>query len=197
MRERTRYVFVFGLAAVLLAVYGYAQQAQRGNPAADWSWYMGDLAGTRYSTLKQIDASNVSQLTKAWTFNGIGGESTPLVVNGVMYVGAGNRVVALQPDTGKELWSFQVPGAPAPGGRGGGGRGAGRGGAAPAGEPGAAPQPAAARGGGVSSRGVAYWPGDKATQARLFFTAGQRLMAVNAITGEAVTTFGSNGIVDT
>src|SRR5204863_5837996 len=109
--------------------------------------------------------------------------------------------VALQPETGKELWNFQVPGAPAPGGRGGGGRGAGRGGAAPGGEPNAAPQPAAARGGGggggVSSRGVAYWPGDKATQARLFFTAGQRLMAVNAITGEAVTTFGSNGIVDT
>src|SRR6185369_4526975 len=121
---------------------------QRGNPGADWSWYMGDLAGTRYSTLKQIDASNVSQLTKAWTFTGIGGESTPLVVNGVMYVGAGNRVGALQPDTGKELWSFQVPGAPAPGaGRGGGGRGAGRGNPAPATEPAETPQPAAARGG--------------------------------------------------
>src|SRR5207249_1659948 len=82
MRERTRYAFVVGLAAVMLAAYGFAQQAQRGSPGADWSWYMGDLAGTRYSTLKQIDVNNVSQLAKAWTFQGIGGESTPIVVNG-------------------------------------------------------------------------------------------------------------------
>jgi quinoprotein glucose dehydrogenase len=133
-----------------------------------------------------------------------------------MYVGAGNRLVALQPDTGKELWSFQVPGAPAAGGgrgnaagRGGGGGRGNRGGAA-AGDAAADPaQPqisvapaSAARGGGgagggaVSTRGVAYWPGDRNTQPRIFFTAGRRLMAVNAVTGEGVTTFGNDGIVD-
>src|SRR6266478_2927393 len=86
MGKRTRYVLALAVGAGLLAVYGYAQQAQRGNPGADWSWYMGDLAGTRYSTLKQINTANVAELKKAWMFQGIGGESTPIVVNGVMYV---------------------------------------------------------------------------------------------------------------
>src|SRR5262249_23626004 len=50
---------------------------------------------------------------------------------------------------------------------------------------------------GVSTRGVAYWAGDRSTQPRIIFTAGRRLMAVNAITGEGVTTFGDNGLVHT
>src|SRR5438093_2302435 len=172
MRKRTRYVLVIVVAAVLLAVYGYAQKAPRGNPGADWSWYMGDLAGTRYSMLKQIDTKNVSQLTKIWTFQGIGGESTPIVVNGVMYVGAGNRVAALQPDTGKEIWSFPVPGAPAGGGGRGGAAGGGRGvggargdGGAPAGGAPAAGAPPAstAEAGGPPQAGRSA-PGARAAQ---------------------------------
>ena len=81
-----------------------------------------DLAGTRYSPLKQIDAANVSKLTKAWqyrfnregkTITGLSAselyqEITPIVVNGIMYSPSGDRVVALEPETGKELWSFLV-----------------------------------------------------------------------------------------
>ena len=99
--------------AVLLAIYSQLSSAQQGNnnrnPGLDWAWYMGDLAGTRYSTLKQIDTANVGRLAPAWTFRGIGSESTPIVIGGVMYVGAGNRIVALEPDTGKELWRDRLP----------------------------------------------------------------------------------------
>jgi glucose dehydrogenase len=43
--------------------------------------------------------------------SGIGGEVTPIVVNGVMYVPAGTRVIALEADSGKEVWTFNAPGA--------------------------------------------------------------------------------------
>ena len=83
-----------------------------------------DLAGTRYSPLTQINAANVGKLTKAWTYEfnregkTIKGDSatelyqeiTPIVVNGVMYLPSGDRVVALEPETGKELWTYELNG---------------------------------------------------------------------------------------
>ena len=91
---------------------------------ADWPMFNRDLAGTRYSPLTQINTANVAKLTKAWTYRfnregkQIHGDSpselyqeiTPIVVNDVMYLPAGDRVVALEPETGKELWTYEVPG---------------------------------------------------------------------------------------
>ena len=71
--------------------------------------YNHDLAGTRYSPLTQITTKNVANLKQAWSYKlrspsdagkrltGIGGfsEATPIVVNGVMYLPAGGRIVAL------------------------------------------------------------------------------------------------------
>jgi quinoprotein glucose dehydrogenase len=110
-----------------------------GVPAGDWPMYSRDLTSTRFSPLKQITTANVGKLQQVWTYrpaapapaanadNGKGGgkgkgkggggaaginaSATPIVVNGVMYVPAGSRVVALDADTGKELWIKQVPGA--------------------------------------------------------------------------------------
>src|SRR6476661_5604582 len=90
----------------------------------DWPMFNRDLAGTRYSPLKQIDTSNVGKLTKAWqyrfnregkTITGLSAselyqEITPIVVNGIMYTPSGDRVVALEPETGKELWSYELSG---------------------------------------------------------------------------------------
>jgi len=85
-----------------------------------------DSAGTGYSPLAQITAENVGKLSRAWTYalqgtppapatgrGGTGGpnsEATPIVVNGVMYLPAANRVVALEPESGKELWQYVVSG---------------------------------------------------------------------------------------
>jgi quinoprotein glucose dehydrogenase len=175
------------------------------NPG-DWPMYTRDLAGSRYSPLKEINTANVSQLHLAWSVRlaapggrgrgGRGGgpapgaaqqdggagepapaggraggdgrgpagptanaESTPIVVNGVMYLPAGNRVLALDPSTGKEIWTAQLPFS-------------------------------------TPSRGVSYWPGDAQNPPRILFTAGQRLVALNANSGKIDPGFGKEGIVD-
>src|SRR5262245_3496856 len=87
------------------------------NGMTDWPMYNRDLGGTRFSPLTQINARNVARLTKAWAYKigkvkaeGISGgaELTPIVVNGVMYIATYNRVAALEPETGKEVWSYEV-----------------------------------------------------------------------------------------
>ena len=97
--------------------------AQAPKPASgDWPMYNRDLSGTRFSPLTQINANNVAQLKEAWNYRfhregkPIKGESaselyqeiTPIVVNGIMYLPSGDRVVALEPETGKELWVYEV-----------------------------------------------------------------------------------------
>ena len=140
----------------------------------DWPMFNRDLAGTRYSPLKQIDTANVAKLTKAWQYRfnregkTISGQSpselyqeiTPIVVNGVMYSPSGDRVVALEPETGKELWSYEVSG------------------------------------GLASFRGVAYWPGDRNNPPRIIFTTSRKMMALNARTGKVDPGFGKEGSVD-
>lgn len=87
--------------------------------AQEWPVYGGDAGGTRYSTLKQINRANVATLREAWTYhtNDVSDgkeynvrsafEATPLVVDGVLYlVTAFDRLIALEPETGKELWAF-------------------------------------------------------------------------------------------
>jgi quinoprotein glucose dehydrogenase len=85
----------------------------------DWPAYGNDPGGMRYSSLRQIDPSNVAKLRVAWTFhtrdisdgsNGSrrsGLETTPILVDGTLYLTtAFNRVIALDPSTGKQRWAF-------------------------------------------------------------------------------------------
>jgi glucose dehydrogenase len=80
----------------------------------EWPTYNRDLAGTRYSPLTQINARNVSQLKLAWSYRPADSgarpspEVTPLVIGGRMYLTAGNRVLALEPTTGKVIWTYQL-----------------------------------------------------------------------------------------
>jgi quinohemoprotein ethanol dehydrogenase len=78
--------------------------------AADWVAPGRDGAGTYYSPLKEIDVGNVAQLGLAWDYRlGTyrGQESTPLVIDGVMYATSNfGRVYALDAATGKELWIY-------------------------------------------------------------------------------------------
>src|ERR1700722_16716884 len=108
------------LAVVIPAVL--CSQAGTAQKAADWPMFNRDLAGTRYSPLTQIDTGNVGKLVQTWTYRfnregkTISGDSpselyqeiTPIVVNGVMYLPAGDRVVALEPETGKEIWTYEL-----------------------------------------------------------------------------------------
>ena len=168
--------------------------AGKGN-GADWPRFAGDLAGTRYSTLKQINTQNVATLIPAWTITGVGSQETPIVVNGIMYASTTTGVVAVEADSGKEVWRYGAPAA-AGGGRGGRG-GAGRGGPAAAAPPADnAPAAPAAAIGTPSNHGVAFWAGDGTIPARIFVTAGRRLAAFRASDGQLDTKFGQEGSID-
>ena len=81
----------------------------------DWLSYGLDYAETRFSRLRQINTDNVKVLGLAWSYNlesTRGVESTPLVVDGIMYVtGSWSVVHAVDARTGKRLWTYdpQVP----------------------------------------------------------------------------------------
>ena len=76
----------------------------------EWLTYGGTYDEQRHSALKQINTNNVDQLGVAWTYDLAterGVESTPIVVDGVMYVtSAWSVVYALDAKTGQELWVY-------------------------------------------------------------------------------------------
>ncbi|MFY8051793.1 MAG: PQQ-binding-like beta-propeller repeat protein, partial [Armatimonadaceae bacterium] len=134
----------------------------------DWRVVGNDSGGMRYSTLNQINRSNISKLRKVWEFTVDDAserstlECTPIVVSGVMYLTSVNqKVIALQAATGKTIWQFD---------------------------------PSA---GGVN-RGVAYWSDGKAKGKRriLFGTGNGRLWSIDALTGKPDPAFGKDGFIN-
>jgi len=108
-------VVSIGIAAAVFAQAGQRAATTPGAVAAgDWQNINRDSGATRFSPLTQINAGNVAKLQQMWTFPGAGGSSVPVVVNGVMYLSAGRRVVAVDGDTGKEVWAFTLPAPAAP-----------------------------------------------------------------------------------
>jgi quinoprotein glucose dehydrogenase len=176
LRTLTSATFVRTIAAAVLAA-GSTAWAQQGAPKGEWPTYGGDLGHTRYSALDQINAGNFSKLEVAWRFkaDNLGPsreynlQSTPLMVDGVVYSTAGSRraVVALDAGNGELLWVSRLD----------------------EGERGqAAPRQ-------LSGRGLAYWKnGDDARI--IYVTPGYQMIALDARTGERVKTFGNDGIVD-
>jgi quinoprotein glucose dehydrogenase len=135
-----------------------------------WSVYRGDVGNSAYSSLDQINLSNVNQLDVAWTYytgdadsgNRSAIQCNPIIVNGKMYVTSPKlKLIALDAATGKELWKF---------------------------DPFDSTQAT-----GVN-RGVTYW--EENTDRRIYFSAGPYLYAINADDGTIVSSFGSNGKVD-
>jgi quinoprotein glucose dehydrogenase len=166
---------ILGGCALLacLAVSGKAEEAKTGQvkvAPGDWPSYNHDMASTRYSPLTQINAKNAASLKSAWTFS-LKGEGPPPRFGG-----------------GSEATPIVVSGIMY--------------------------LPASARvvaldaatgkevwsytmtTGRPSSRGVAYWPGDKQNPPRIIFTAGRNLIALNATTGKIDPGFGKEGVVD-
>jgi quinoprotein glucose dehydrogenase len=152
---------VLKLAGCALLACSVATAARAQKASGDWPMYRHDPASTGYSELKQIDASNVSKLAQAFTLklNERGGlEVTPIAIDGVMYMPAGNKVMAVDPVAGKEIWTYDA-------------------------------------GTQVSTRGVAYWPGDGKNAPRIIFTTfDKKLIALDAASGKLVPTFGTGGI---
>src|SRR5215212_8795418 len=76
------------------------------NPATDWPSVGNDPGGSKFSAVNQITPANVTQLKEAWSYQP--GGPFPLVINNIMYVVSGGNAVALQADTGKEVWKFAL-----------------------------------------------------------------------------------------
>jgi glucose dehydrogenase len=99
----------------IVILQGWFSPAARAQDAADWPMYRRGLDGMGYSPLSQINVGNVAQLIQTWSYplSERGGlEVTPIAVAGVMYLPGLNRVLALDADTGKEIWHYDVPQAP-------------------------------------------------------------------------------------
>ena len=77
----------------------------------DWPTYGHDPGGLRYSSLAQINKNNVARLTRAWTYHhgetGRNFEVSPIVVADTMYFTTpSQRVIAVEPETGQEIWQY-------------------------------------------------------------------------------------------
>jgi alcohol dehydrogenase (cytochrome c) len=79
---------------------------------ADWTTYNGNVRGNRYSQLEQINRENIARMAPKWVFPMEGAtraETTPVVVQGMMYVTNANECWALDAGAGREIWHFQRP----------------------------------------------------------------------------------------
>ena len=75
----------------------------------DWPMYDGTYSGNRYTTVAQVNKSNVSQLAPKWIFTFADTsplETTPIVVGGILYVTSANQCYALDAGSGREIWHF-------------------------------------------------------------------------------------------
>ena len=76
---------------------------------ADWPTYNGGPGGNRYTSLTQIDKSNVDRLAIAWIFTLSGAgqlQVTPVVAGGIMYVAGINECYALDAGNGRQIWHY-------------------------------------------------------------------------------------------
>ncbi|MGH9257723.1 MAG: pyrroloquinoline quinone-dependent dehydrogenase [Vicinamibacterales bacterium] len=176
-RTFSRLVVCFGSLSCLLLLFTMPLTGQSGTTTSEWRTYGGDLRQTRYSALDQINAGNFSTLEVAWRFktDNLGPrpefnlQTTPLMVNGVLYATGGTRrsVIALDARSGELLWKYSINEGK-------------RGEMAPR---------------QLSGRGVAYWTNGKEERI-LYVTPGYQLVALDARIGRPVATFGRNGVVD-
>ena len=192
--QQTRHVTAHR-CSMILVVWGLVALcpslalAQYGAVNGEWPTYAGDLGGTKYSPLDQIDASNFSDLEIAWRWRSADADLdldtlraihpdlsilnlrvTPLMVDGVVYAVTPMRLaVALDAGTGAMRWIHN-------------------------------PQAIRSTKHAINTsnyltRGLAYWAEDG--EARIFYgTPDGYLLALDARTGEPVLSFGRNGRVD-
>ena len=103
-----RKITIAALVAAAGAI-GAATHAQTAKDAgANWPLPLASPGASRFSTLTRINASNVSQLKRAWTFHTGSGRfsGAPMVIDSVMYFSANNGVYALDAVTGTQIWKY-------------------------------------------------------------------------------------------
>ena len=161
--------------AIAIFVLSGSLLAQDGS----WASYGADAGGTRYSALKQINPANIAKLKIAWTYHtgalesagklkeSATFEATPILVDGTLYLTTPfDQVIALNPETGAELWKY---------------------------DPGVDRLRNYSE---VTSRGVSAWHDPKGVARLFLGTIDARLIALDAKTGKPCGDFGDAGWVD-
>jgi quinoprotein glucose dehydrogenase len=118
-RSWTRYAFAGVTAVVALGLVGVIAQQN-----VEWPNITGGYSSTRYAAIDQINASNFNTLKVAWEWRGevppgvelgdINARGLPIYVDNLLYTTSGPRrtVIAMDPVTGKTIWTFQEPETP-------------------------------------------------------------------------------------
>jgi quinoprotein glucose dehydrogenase len=143
-----------------------AQWPEAGQDHTSWSDYGGGEDSSQYSSLRQINRTNVSKLQVAWVYP-TGDHSryffNPIQARGLTYVlAANNSIVALDAATGKEVWVHK-------------------------GEPHTS---------AITDRGMNYWESKDGRERRILFSCNQFLREIDARTGKTILTFGRQGGVN-
>jgi quinoprotein glucose dehydrogenase len=131
-----------------------------------WSHYGGSADSAQYSSLDQINRTNVQKLKIAWRYPT--GDNNryffnPLQAHGMLYVLAkNNSIVALDSATGREIWTHQT-------------------------------DPTSHL---LTNRGINYWESSDGNERRLLFSQNNFLQAIDARSGKQISSFGTNGRVD-
>jgi alcohol dehydrogenase (cytochrome c) len=105
---------VLGSGFGALAALALCLSAPLGAQSFNWPLHNFDLAGSRFATLDQINPSNVASLSPRWLFqtgviDGVSNQTTPVIVEGTMYVtDPRGSVYALDAADGHLLWTFDV-----------------------------------------------------------------------------------------
>ena len=173
----------FSLLSILITLIISSCTSNQKDPYKDWNVYGGTKDAMHYSSLTEIDTSNVDQLKVAWVYHS-GDidtathsqiECNPIIVDSIMYATSPKlKLLALNAATGKPKWIF---------------------------DPGVSFTNDSLTASKLSAsfsnacRGVSYWTDGK-NDKRIFYTAGYYLLCIDANTGKLVTTFGNNGHVD-
>lgn len=168
----------FGLGLATVASLAMLSVGSENKSDGEWPVYGGDPGGQRFSVLASINRQNVQSLQVAWTFRTgdayqprygrpTAFEATPLYAGGVLYLGTPlGRVIALDPVSGRQLWSYD---SNVPKDRGYG---------------------------DFTNRGVSMWLSPSGQRRVFIATIDARLIALDASSGKPLADFGDNGVVN-
>src|SRR5437899_752143 len=168
-----------GLIVGLVGLAAGVVRSQSRSTPAEWRYFGGDKAFTRYSPLDHITRDNVKNLRIVWRRAAISDQltqafadvrvtnylrSTPIVVDGLLFAqNAHGLVVAFDGETGKTVWEQELFAR------------------------------TREEANGSSTRGVDYWGGGGRADKRIFAIRGEYLYALNAETGKPISGFGDQG----
>ena len=179
MRTGILYAVVGTVVASLLYAAVLHPKGSPSDRHRGWSTYAGTPDAMRYSSLSQVDTSNVHRLQVAWTYSSGDADPkgrtqmqcNPVVIDGVLYaISPTLRLLALDAATGRLRWTFDPWSSDGKTGK-------------------------ADLGNLTVSRGVAYWQDPRGVDRRIFFSVGRRTYAVDAATGRAIPSFGKGGYI--